>query len=151
MFSLEGDVKLFQTDDNGEITIEGGVVEMTQIFDTMAYLCLFGGNDKDDGTPGSNKSWWGNVGVSDPDFQYRSETQHLIDSLPATPANLRTLEDGARRDLSAFVNQKIANKLEVFASIPSLNTVNISVTISAIGQEFNFNFTENWSSSNGGS
>jgi len=147
MIEQEGDVKLFQTTDNGEINIENGLVEMTQTFDTMAYLCLFGGNQDDSGNPNDAKSWWGNVGEVDPDFQYRSETQNLLLAIPSTSANLRRIEDAARRDLAVFTNKKIANEVEVLASIPGVNKVNISGVIRAIGREFEFNFTQNWSAS----
>jgi len=150
MIEQEGDVKLFQTNDNGDIIIEGGITEMTQTFDTMAYLCLFGGNKEDTGRPKDPNNWWGNVGESDPDFQYRSETQNLLQALPPGSANLRRLEQAAFRDLAVFTNKKIANEVEVFASLIGVNRVSLSGVIRAIGQEFNFNFTANWGASTNG-
>jgi hypothetical protein len=48
--SQEGDVHLFQTVNDGDICVVGGLVEMSSGLDTAAYISLFGGNEQDDGT-----------------------------------------------------------------------------------------------------
>ena len=140
----QGDVLLQQTNDDGEITVTNGVVEMTGSFETAGYLSLFGGAEDDDGREDNAATWWGNRDETDPARRMVSETQHLTQSLPATSANLRKIEDAAKRDLAWFVNTGIANTLEVEVSIPALNRVSITVTIEAQGEETEFTFTENW-------
>lgn len=140
----QGDVLLFQIDDDGEIIVENGLVEMSGGLETMAYLALFGGNEDDDGRADNSSNWWGNIGEIDPAKQYRSETQNLLQSLPATTGNLRRIEDAAGRDLAVFIEKKIASSVIVIASIPGINRVKIAIKINANGVETSFNFVENW-------
>lgn len=140
----QGDVSLFQTTDGGEITVEDGIVEMSGGLETAAYLSLFGGNEDDDGRADNSANWWGNLDEIDPAQQYRSETQNLLQAIPATTGNLRRIEDAAKRDLAWFVENKVASSVTVLASIPGVNRVNIAILIEARGIESNFKFVENW-------
>lgn len=140
----QGDVLLFQTTDDGEITVENGIVEMSSGLETAAYLSLFGGNEDDPGTGVSPFTYWANLNETDPVRQYRSETQHLLQSLPATSGNLRRLEDAASRDLAWLLSEKVASSVAVVASIPALNRITLSIKIQAVGLEIEFEFTENW-------
>jgi len=76
------DVYLFQTNDDGEICIENGIVSLTGGLDTAAYLSLFGGNEQDDGSQNTSLNYWGNILENDKAFQYRSQTQYLLRSIP---------------------------------------------------------------------
>ncbi len=143
----QGDVLLFQTDDDGEITVENGLVEMSGGLETAAYLSLFGGNEDDDGRGASPLTWWGNLDEVDPVRQYRSETQNLLQALPATTGNLRRIEDAAGRDLAWFVGERVASSVTVAASIPGINRIKLKVDIEAVGEESSFEFTENWKAS----
>ena len=143
----QGDVLLQQTNDNGEITVVNGVATMTGSFETMAYLCLFGGNEDDDGRADSSETWWGNLGEVDPDLRYVSETQNLLKSLPAISSNLLKIQAAAERDLAVFTNKNIASSVTVAVSIPALNRVTIAVDIEAVGEKSSFKFTENWEAS----
>ena len=130
------DVLLFQTNDDGEITIEGGIVQLTNSVETMAYLCLFGGNDDDDGSQDSSLTWWGNIDEPDPSRRYVSETQYLLKSIPATSSNLRRLEDAAKRDLSGFLDDGLAKIVTASVSVEGLNKVHYSILIDGISLEF---------------
>lgn len=147
MQNQQGDVKLFQTDDEGDITVRDGVVEMGGGLETAAYLSLFGGNEDDDGLTDNPKTWWGNLGEIDPVRQYRSETQNLLRGIPATSGNLRRIEDAASRDLAWFISERVASSISVSASIPGVNRVKITVDIEADGIESRFEFVENWKAS----
>lgn len=137
------DVLLYQSTDNGDINIADGVIELTDRQDTMAYLCLFGGNEDDSGSQDSKLGWWGNLSESDPALKYISETQHLLRSIPATSANLLRVEEAAKRDLSVFTDKNIANSVSVTASIPKLNWVKLAIAIDGVI----ITFTENWGAS----
>ena len=141
------DVLLFQTNDNGEIEIEGGEVTLTPGLDTAAYLSLFGGNWKDDGSQNNRKTWWGNFGETEPARRYRSETQFLLGTIPATTGGLKRIEDAARRDLQWLTDQRIASSLAVSASLVGLNRVKIEIVVRAEGDEAQFSYTENWRAS----
>ena len=137
----EGDVKLFQTDDDGEITVENGLVEMSGGLETAAYVSLFGGNEDDDGSEDNPNNWWANLNETDPTRRYRSETQNLLQALPATTGNLRRIEDAAGRDLSWFVDLNIATSLSVSASIPGINRIKLTIDIDG---DTSVEFVENW-------
>tara|TARA_R110000772_G_scaffold268728_1_gene398249 strand:+ start:17293 stop:17739 length:447 start_codon:yes stop_codon:yes gene_type:complete len=147
MQNQQGDVKLFQTDNEGEINVRGGLVQMGGGLETAAYLSLFGGNEDDDGLAENNKTWWGNLDEIDQARQYRSETQNLLRAIPATSGNLRRIEDAAARDLAWFVSERVASSVSVSASIPGVNRIKLTVDIEADGDESRFEFVENWKAS----
>lgn len=140
----QGDVLLFQTNDDGEIIVENGVVKLSGGLETAAYLSLFGGNEDDDGRDLNPFNWWGNIGVIDKAEQYHSKTQNLLQSIPAIPNNLIRIEDAAKNDLKWFIDKKVASSIEVLASIPGLNKIKLVIKITADGKESEFEFTENW-------
>jgi phage gp46-like protein len=140
----QGDVLLFQTDNDGEITVTGGVVNMTGGFETAAYLSLFGGNEDDNGSQDNALTWWANLNEVDPVSRYVSETQNLLQALAATSSNLLRVEEAAKRDLQWFLDKNIASSVQVEATIPGINRLQIVVTIEAAGEESQFTFVENW-------
>lgn len=140
----QGDVSLFQTDDDGNIEVEGGIVTMSGGLETAAYLSLFGGNEDDDGLQDNTANWWANLDEVDPVRQYRSETQNLLQSIPATTGNLRRIEDAAKRDLAWFTDNNVASSVDVVATIPAINRVKLTINIEAVGIESSFEFVENW-------
>lgn len=143
----QGDVKLFQTDDGGEILVAAGLIEMEGGLGTAVYLSLFGGNEIDPGGDATTETWWANLAEADPDFQYRSETQYLLRALPVSPQNLKRIEDAVIRDLSWMITKGAASSVEASASVKGLNTIEIEVTILAEGRESEFVFAENWKAS----
>ena len=97
---FEGDVLLFNTSDNGNISIVNGQPVMTGGFETMIFLCLFGGNIEDDGLAGNKKTWWGNIEEPNISRKYISRFQNLIhQGIPLTSGNLRRIELAALADL----------------------------------------------------
>lgn len=143
----QGDVLLCQTNDEGEINVQDGVVEMSGGLETAVYLSLFGGNEDDDGLENSSATWWGNLDETEPARQYRSETQNLLKTLPATTGNLRRIEDAANRDLAWFAQNNVASSVSASASIPGLNKIKLTIDIEAVGEESSFEFVENWKAS----
>lgn len=138
------DVLLYQTADGGEIDAENGQLTLTGGLPTAVYLSLFGGNEEDNGLEGNPREWWGNLSETDPARRYRCETGHLLQAIPAVPANLRRIEDAAGRDLAWLTGAGVASEVSVSASIPGLNRVGLAVTVRAEGQESRFNFVEAW-------
>jgi phage gp46-like protein len=126
---VHDDVRLFHTADGGDVDIDIDDIATFDSMETAVYLSLFGGNERDSGLEGDAPlQWWGNLGEPERTRQYRSETQHLLRSLVATPANLRRIEDAVERDL-AWLLEKEASRISVLATIPALNTVRITVKI----------------------
>lgn len=140
------DVHLRHTDDGGEIDFVGGQAVLSDGLESAVYLSLWGGNERDSGkTSDTALQWWGNLGESDPAYQYRSETQYLLRSLPATPANLRRVEDAAMHDLAWLTGMKIASACSVSVSMPAVNSVQIDITLEiAPNQTPKFQFRRPW-------
>ncbi len=146
--SFEGDVLLFNTQDGGEINFVNGQPEMTGAFETMLFLCLFGGNFEDDGLENNKKTWWANYNENNPDRRYISRFQNLaMGGLPLTSGNLRRLEDAVLSDLAIFKNEKIADEVTAIASIPARNKLNLAVNITGTeGETTSVDFLLNWQS-----
>lgn len=144
MTTQQGDVLLYQTVDGGEINADDGIIEMSGGLETAAYLSLFGGNEDDDGQQDNPHNWWGNIDETEPEKHYRSETQNLLQALPATSNNLKRIEDAARRDLAWVLTSGAASEITAVAAIPAVNALQLTVTIQAVGQESTFIFSENW-------
>jgi phage gp46-like protein len=128
------DVLIKQTNNEGDIECAGGVVTLTDGFESAVYLSLFGGPSE----------WWGNLLETDPARQYDGETEKALKGAPATPANLRKIEQAAQRDLEWLTTTKAANTVSVEASMPGVNKITLLISISAVGLESQFEFTENW-------
>jgi len=131
------DVHLFQTNDGGEITLTNGVISTNGGLETAIYLSLFGGNEEDE-------EWWGNIDEPDPNKYQISETQRLLKALPLTSANLKRVEDAVLRDLNWMLTTKTATSLEVSASIPNLNKIQIEINVIADDEQQELVYIENW-------
>jgi phage gp46-like protein len=139
----QGDVLLYQTNDDGDISVTNGLIEMSGGLRTAAYLSLFGGNEDDDGLANNPKTWWGNTVENEKSLKYISETQNLLESLPITSANLLRVEDAAKRDLAWFKDEGVASNVSVSASILGLNMIKLSINI----DQERYEFVENWRAS----
>lgn len=141
MAEQQGDVLLFQTNDDGDIDVTGGIVEMSGGLQTTAYLSLFGGNEDDAGGQDTALTWWANLDEVRPERKYRSETQNVLQALAASPSNLKRVEDAAGRDLAWLVEQKVATSVTVSATMPGLNKVKLTINIDG---DLTVEFIENW-------
>jgi len=144
MIGQQGDVLLFQSNDGGEICIEGGLMKMSAGLRSAAYISLFGGNQADDGREGNIDGWWGNLSETDPSRKIVSETQFLLNRLAPVSANLLRIQDAVENDLKWMVDVKAASSITAVASMPGRNRVNIKIAILALGEEITFEFSENW-------
>lgn len=135
------DVLLRQTNDGGDVTIRGGLLLMSEGLETAAYLSLFGGNEDDPADADSAQQWWGNLLDVEPERAYRSETQFLVQGLPAIPFNLRRIEQAAARDLQWMLDTGAAQSITVEATIPAVARVRVAlVIITASGQRIELFF-----------
>jgi hypothetical protein len=141
-----GDVLMFDVGDGGDISLVGGynpstgatssLVEMTELFETMVYLELVGGNDGDDGSEAaSTLQWWGNEGEPQ-NRQYRSKFQSIIKGSPLTSKTLSELQGVAQSQLETLlIDGGYAVAVSVSVSMPRNKTVSISVAITIFGGE----------------
>ena len=144
---FQGDVLLTSTDDGGEIIETNGIIEATAGFETAAFISLFGGNKNDDGTESTKpQAWWGNL--TDPDNPERwmtSRTQNILTGFPATPGNLNKIIEAANLDLAWFKSEKIADTIEISASIPARNKLQLDIIILKDQKKLTeLRYEENW-------
>lgn len=149
------DVRLFQTDDGGDVAFSSPNATITDLeldpgLETASYLSMFGGNERDSGlgTIGEAGSpvrlqWWGNLGEP-PSRQMRSETGHLLLSLPAISANLLKIEDAVTRDHQWFLDEGLASEVEASASLIAKDKIRIQVRLVVEGEELVFLFQTQW-------
>lgn len=137
------DVLLFHSDDGGDIEAVNGKVTMSPNgLESAVYISLFGGNEEDSGNADTaDLQWWGNRIDNDLTRHLRSETQHLLRSIPLVPANLRRIEDAVRRDLE-WMTSSVAIAVDARCSMPALNTVKIEIRVSIDGQVIPFTFIQ---------
>jgi phage gp46-like protein len=135
------DVRLFQTEDGGEIELVGGQITLDEGLDSAVFLSLFGGNDDDSGLDGDKpRQWWGNVDELDEARKYRSLTQYLLRSLPLIPNNLRRIEDAAVSDLAWMIESKLASFVGATATMPGRNTIKLALKIEIQSKPFEPSF-----------
>lgn len=140
------DVRLYQTADGGEIDYVNGAPEMSSGLESAAYLSLFGGNERDAGDEATaHLQWWGNFGETMPERTYRSETQHLLRSLPAIPLNLRRVEDAVERDLEWMVGT-VVSSVTIAVTMPAPNRFRIALEFAVTDETFAIDFDGRWGS-----
>lgn len=134
------DVLMTQTPDGGEVTCVNGVMALSDGLETAAFLSCFGGNIEDSGLDADlPRTWWANRNQTDPTLQYRSQLQHLLATIPLTPANRPLFEDAASADLAWFTDS-VADSIAVLATMPAIDTVKIQVFIVINGKTTKFAF-----------
>lgn len=135
------DVLLRIAADGGDLEMINGQFTREDGFESMAGICLFGGNERDSGGDETLPlEWWGNKGEPIESRRLRSRTQHLLRSIPLTLANLRRLEAAALLDLAAFVDEGWADVVRVECSIPTVGWVRYAVEVETDGTSYAFEF-----------
>ena len=138
------DVRLFQSDDGGEVECVNGQFVTGDGLETAAYLSLFGGNERDSGlTDGEALQWWANFEEPVVERRQRSQLQHLLQQIPALPFNLQRAEDAATQDL-AWMTKELNATVDVVASIPDLDRIKVSPTITLGTSVYKFDFESKW-------
>jgi hypothetical protein len=128
------------------VTFTNGQPAMTGGPETAVFLSLFGGEEDDSGSEGDKpKAWWPNCEEPDLAKHCRSETQHLLLSLPAVPANLKRVEDAVVRDLAWMIEGEVATFIGAVARLPALNRIQIEITLEANGKRFPVKINMPWS------
>jgi len=139
------DVLLFHEADGGNIQFINGQITTHDGLRSSVYLSMFGGNERDSGLqPDERLQWWGNFDEPAASRRYRSQTQHLLRSLPAVTANLLKLEDAVLADLAWFTEDKYATAVSVRVTMPKRNWVRVEPRITIDDKVFSFEFTEGW-------
>jgi len=148
--TFEGDLRLNDTPDGGDILIKEGLILSDKTFSTAVYLSLFGGNKEDNGRVRNRKTWWGNTlrGVNE-NQRLVSRLQAIIFGLPMTTKNMLDAEEAARLDLGWIITEKIASEIIASGRAVSRNRFSLTIQINANGDTiYNNAFAIFWRSAN---
>lgn len=140
----QGDVLLYQTLDDGDITVTNGLVEMSGGLDTAVYISLFGGNELDNGLDDNKFKWWGNYSETEQSRKITSECQYLLDTLIPIPSNLNRIQDACLQDLQWLLDDKIANSINISVTMPKRNYVKMVINITAEQGDIELKYEQNW-------
>jgi len=125
---FEGDLLLEETTDGGDIVLEDGLFLSDEQFSTSVYLSIYGGNKDDNGKTENKNEWWGNK-LTDikENEKMRSRFQNVIHGLPMTVKNIREAELAAKMDLKWFIDEKIADNINIYGQATGKNRFRLAV------------------------
>jgi len=129
----EGDVLLFQTLDDGDLSITEGIVEMTGGLETAVYLSLF-----------SPEDWFCNEAAQTPEHRLTSRTNDFINNKPQSSKNYQLLVQAVEADLKWLTKDKLAKSVSASVSSDGLNRVMIGVVIEQDSSSTNLNIPVEW-------
>ncbi len=143
------ELKLTHTPDGGEIEIINGQLVLSDGIDESVYLSLFGGAEEDSGLQNTESlQWWGNLLDEDPARKYRSETQFLLRSLPATTGNLQLVDDAIGRDLAWMIDSGVAQQITKTLRMTSPKRIEITISLTIDGRQLpRMTFSREWGTS----
>lgn len=129
----DGDVLLFQTLDDGDLSITDGIVEMTGGLETAVYLSLF-----------SPEDWFCNEAAQTPEHRLTSRTNDFINNKPQSSKNYQLLVQAVEADLKWLIKDKLAKSVSASVSSDGLNRVMIGVVIEQDSGSTNLNIPVEW-------
>lgn len=129
----DGDILLFQTLNDGDISIQDGVAIMTRGLETAVYLSMF-----------SPKDWFCNENIDDKHERISAKTEDLINNKPQSSANYQLLVQAVKSDLGWLIKTNIANSIDVSVSSDGLNSVTITIAIEQDAGSSNITLPIQW-------
>jgi len=128
--NFEGDLLLADTLDGGNVEIDNGLFVSDEQFSTAVYLSLFGGNKLDNGKTSSVNQYWGNLLRNATESEkLRSRFQYIVTGLPMSVKNIKEAEKAAAMDLQWFIDEKIADVLDIAGRSTGKNMFSLRVKI----------------------
>ena len=129
----EGDVLLFQTLNDSDMSITDGIVQMTQGLETAVYLSLFSPVDT-----------YLNEAAETNDEKLFSQAEAIIQNKPQSSKNYQLLVQAVNADLKWLVTNGNANSIDTSVSSDGLNRVIISITIEQDSGSTNITLPVEW-------
>jgi len=129
---MTGDVLLIEDGNGGDLILNGNDIKLTNGFQNMPYLALFGGNvgfpTVEQTAQGQNFDFWGNYFLN-PDNKAiwcNSLTEQLLTVTALSPLTRIQIEENVKKDLE-FMG-KFA-EISVSVSLVLVDRIRISITI----------------------
>ena len=131
--TYDGDVRVTNSEDGGEIIFERGQPEMDEGLETAVYLSMF-----------SSPGWWGNA-ISEKAAQLGSDLESIQSRTLSNQTRLDA-EEYARQALAWMVSEGVAKSVTVAGSIPRADILGLVVTIEQPnGTVVTLRYQVNWS------
>ena len=135
-----GDIAIYNDDSGGNIQVINGEPVMDGGFESAVYITLFGS----DGT-----NFWMNEYLTESE-KIKSEFMGFMEGSPLTLLNINRSQELAQSDLKWFIDEGIADTIDVVVEAVGKNRVNITITIRANHEtlfentyQINWGFQEN--------
>jgi len=133
------DLQFQDTKEGGDLVVKGSDLKLTQGWDTMLFLSLFGGN-VEESTDGSRtegeipEDYWANSLLfgGNPGLQFNSRTVRVLQEQQLSKDTIFNLEQAARADLDQL--QQFAT-IEVSAELLSPDSAQLNITITEPGNQ----------------
>ncbi|AUR98035.1 hypothetical protein NVP1246O_28 [Vibrio phage 1.246.O._10N.261.54.E10] len=129
----EGDVLLFQTLNDSDMSITDGIVQMTQGLETAVYLSLFSPVDT-----------YLNEAAETNDEKLSSQTEAIIQNKAQSSKNYQLLVQAVNADLKWLMTNGNAKSIDTSVSSDGLNRVIISITIEQDSGSTNITLPVEW-------
>lgn len=133
MQTQDGDVLLFQTLNDGDLSITDGIVKMTQGLETAVYLSLFSPADT-----------FLNEAADTKDEKLSSRTNDFIRNKAQSSKNYQLLVQAIEADLNWLIQNNHARSIDASVSSDGLNRVMISVVIEQDSGSTNLTIPVEW-------
>ena len=128
---------IYESGDGGQLFIQNNNIQKTSALYVAVYLKLFGGNVEASTTSNDlsgelRSDWWGNDITQPSSTWINSETERVLKGISLTPAAIVEIEQAVLKDLEGL---KEFGDIEVGVNFPSLNRVNIKITIRQVSED----------------
>ena len=115
----EGDLKLYQTNDGGEISVSFGEPEMEGGLFTSVFLSLF---------ESDNTDYWMNEYLTESE-KVEGRFYEFIKGVPKTPQNMTKAIDFANQDLEWMITNLIADEINIDIESKDVKSITMKVEI----------------------
>lgn len=132
----EGDIKLYQTNDGGEILVALGEPEMEGGLFTSVFISLF---------ESDNTDYWMNEWLPEEE-KITGYFYSFIKGVPKTPSNMVKAADYAKMDLDWMIKNNVADEINVDIESKDVKSISLFVEIIKNGLTIlNSKYDVNWS------
>lgn len=125
---FDGDPKLTLGPDGSNLVYKSGQPVMDQGIENQIFFDLF---IKSKGKTRNQNGWWANLLTDDPLKKYGSDYVDTVINQPITLNGLSNIEKAAKKAL----NSPIYGDVEVVASNPEANRINVEITVKSPGED----------------
>lgn len=128
------DIKIVETGNGGDLQKNLRDLALTEGFENMPYLAMFGGNPEQSTPPNRPArvqafDWWGNslLFQEDPSRQFNSITEKTLNSVALTSSGRISIEEAIKQDL-AFMQDfaEVAVEVSIIETDKVLIEINIT-------------------------